>query len=71
MFFILETFFIPACFYYFCNMKFSLIFPLPTSSDWKNGLTKKEIKKIIRSNDKRLESPIINDKRLKDDAKIK
>jgi hypothetical protein len=52
-------------------MKFSLIFPLPTSSDWKNGLTKKEIRKIIRSNDKRLESLIIYDKRLKDDAKIK
>jgi hypothetical protein len=42
-------------------MKFSLIFPLPTSSNWKNGLTKEEIKKIIAS----------NDKRLKDDAKIK
>jgi len=42
-------------------MKFSLIFPLPSSSNWKNDLTKKEIKKIIRN----------NDKRLKDDAKIK
>ena len=31
--------------------KFSLIFPLPSSKDWKNGLTKKEINKIIRDSD--------------------
>jgi hypothetical protein len=34
--------------------KFSLIFPLPSSKDWKNGLTKKEINKIIRNNDQPL-----------------
>jgi|APGre2960657404_1045060.scaffolds.fasta_scaffold365337_2 hypothetical protein len=31
--------------------KFSLIFPLPSSKDWKNGLTKKEINKIIKDSD--------------------
>jgi len=31
--------------------KFTLIFPLPSSKDWKNGLTKKEINKIIRDSD--------------------
>jgi len=30
--------------------EFSLIFPLPSSKDWKNGLTTKEINKIIRNN---------------------
>jgi hypothetical protein len=34
--------------------KFSLIFPLPSSKDWKNGLTKKEINKIIRNNNQPL-----------------
>jgi hypothetical protein len=29
-------------------MKFSLIFPLPSSSDWKKGLTKKQVNKIIK-----------------------
>ena len=37
---------------YICNMKFSLIFPLPSSSDWKKGLTKKQVKKIIKDSDK-------------------
>ena len=34
--------------------KFTLIFPLPSSKNWKDGLTKKEINKIIRNNDQPL-----------------
>ena len=36
------------------NIKFSLIFPLPSSKNWKNGLTAKEINKIIRDNNQKL-----------------
>ena len=34
--------------------KFSLIFPLPSSKKWKDGLTKKEINEIIRDNNQLL-----------------
>jgi hypothetical protein len=34
--------------------KFSLIFPLPSSKNWKIGLTSKEINKIIRDNNQPL-----------------
>jgi hypothetical protein len=33
-------------------MKFNLIFPLPTSSEWKKWLTKKQVNKIIKDNNK-------------------
>ena len=34
--------------------KFTLIFPLPSSKNWKDGLTKKEINEIIRDNNQLL-----------------